>query len=81
MRYRFLNNLSHIYNKSMREPIKLFSGQIIGYIEDQGSRMVATDFCGRILGYYNKSNNATTDFSGRIIAYGNILAALIWEKR
>ena len=65
----------------MREPIKLFSGRIIGYIEDQGYRLVATDFGGRVLGYYNKSNNATTDFGGRIIAYGNILAALIWEKR
>ena len=65
----------------MREAIKLYSGQIIGYLDDQGSRIVATSFGGRILGYYNKNNNTTTDFSGRILAYGNILSALIWEQR
>ena len=65
----------------MREAIKLFSGQIVGYIDDQGSRMVATTFSGRILGYYNKNNNTTTNFSGQILAYGNILSALIWNER
>ena len=65
----------------MKEAIKTYSGHIVGYLDDQGSRIVATDFAGRILGYYNKSNNTTTDFSGRIIAYGNITAALVWEKR
>lgn len=65
----------------MKEAIRLFSGRTIGYIDDQGSRVVATNFSGKILGYYNKSNNTTTDFSGHILAYGNILAALIWEER
>ena len=65
----------------MREPIKLLNGRIIGYIDDQGDRMVATDIAGRILGYYNKRNNTTTDIAGRILAYGNILAAFIWERR
>ena len=65
----------------MREPIKLYSGMIIGYLDDQGSRIVATSYSGRILGYYDKSGNKTTDYSGRILAYGNILSALIWEQR
>ena len=65
----------------MKEPIRAFSGAIICYTEDKGDRIVATDFAGRVLGYYVKSRNATTDFSGRTLAYGNILAALIWEKR
>lgn len=65
----------------MREPIKTYSGMIVGYLDDQGERIVATDYSGRILGYYNKRNNTTTDYSGRIIAYGNILAAFIWERR
>ena len=65
----------------MRESIRLYSGLIIGYLDDQGSRIVATDYSGRILGYYNKSNNTTTDYSGKILAYGNILSALIWERR
>ena len=65
----------------MSETIKTFSGKVVGYIEDNGSKLTAKDFYGRVLGYYNKSQNTTTDFHGRILAYGNILAALIWEAR
>lgn len=65
----------------MGETIKEFSGRVVGYIDDRGDRLVATDFGGRILGYYVKSRDVTTDFGGRILAYGNILSALVWEKR
>jgi len=65
----------------MRESIRTFSGRVVGYIEERNGRLVATDFGGRVLGYYEKNRDVTTDFGGRVLAYGNILSALIWEKR
>lgn len=68
----------------MKEAIRMFSGMIIGYIEDNGSRKIAYDEVGRVLGYYNKSGNTTTDFYGRILYYYDMLPALVaesWNKR
>lgn len=65
----------------MREEIKTANFRLIGYIEDEGSRLVAKDSCFRVLGYYIKSDRRTVDSSFRVLAYGNILSALIWEKR
>ena len=65
----------------MREYIKDFYGRILGSIETSGSKQTAYDFYGKILGTYDASTNQTKDFYGKILAYGNILSALIWEKR
>ena len=65
-----------------RETIKSYTGAIIGYLETESNGdVVAKDSCGRIVGYYRKSNNATTDFSGRILYYGNCAAALVINAR
>ena len=62
----------------MREPIMNFSRQILGYIETKpNGDKVATDFGGRILGYYRKSSNTTTDFYGRILYYGDMVSSFI----
>lgn len=60
-----------------RETIRSFSGSTLGYMEDEGNKIVATDFSGRTLGYYDKSRDTTCDYSGRTLYYGNALAALI----
>ena len=59
------------------ETIRNFSGQILGTLEDQGSKIVARDFYGVNLGSYDKNDDKTRDFYGRIVSNGNILAALI----
>jgi len=76
-----IQSLSFAIIKFMRETIKKFNGMVVGYIEDKGDRLVATNFSGIVLGYYYKSRDVTTDFSGRVLAYGNILSALIWNQR
>ena len=61
-----------------REPIKEFSGRILGYIETKSNGdQVLTNFSGKILGYYRANTNQTTEFSGRIIGYGNMLMTLL----
>ena len=37
---------------NMREPVKDFYGRVLGWIDDQGDKIVATDFYGRRLGVY-----------------------------
>lgn len=61
-----------------RETIREFNGRIIGYIETdfRGDKKV-TNFSGKILGYYRKSNNATVDFSGKILYFGDASALLL----
>ena len=62
----------------MRETIKEFSGRIIGYIDHQSNGdTVVTDFYGKRLGGYSRSQNATKDFYGRILYYGDMSAALL----
>lgn len=61
-----------------RETVKSSSGMIIGYLDTESNGdVVAKDSCGRIVGYYRKSNNSTTDSAGRILYYGNCAVALI----
>ena len=69
-----------------RKPIQNFYGIIMGYIitDSQSGNERATDFYGRILGYYNKNNDTTCSFTGQILNKGNTLASLIsdaFEKR
>ena len=61
----------------MKETIKDYYGRILGYIEEDGQRLVAKDYYGKILGYYYKNENKTKDFYGKILYYGNALSALI----
>ena len=48
----------------MREPIKDFYGRVLGWLEDQGDRIIATDFYGRRVGVYDKARDFTSDFYG-----------------
>ncbi len=61
-----------------RMTIRRAMGGIVGYIEEMsnGDKKV-TDYMGRILGYYKKSNDSTTDYMGRILYYGDMSAALL----
>lgn len=63
-------------------PIKGFSGRILGYIWTDTKTKIerATNFGGRVLGFYNPKTNLTTTFSGKIIAEGNVLANLITDS-
>ena len=60
-----------------KEFVRDFYGRILGSLEDQGDRIIARDFPGRILGYYYKNENWTKDFYGRILSDGDTTAALI----
>ena len=62
-----------------RKPIQNFYGIIMGYIltDTSTGNERATDFYGRILGYYNKSSDFTSAFNGQILNKGNTLASLI----
>ena len=48
----------------MREPIKDFYGRVLGWLEDQGDRIIATDFYGQRVGVYDKARDFTSDFYG-----------------
>ena len=62
----------------MKQAIRNFSGQIRGYLEDYPNGDVkATDFYGRIVGWYRADRNVTTDFYGRVVAQGNCASGLI----
>ena len=60
-----------------KELVRDFYGHIMGSLEDQGDRIIARDFPGRILGYYYKKENRTKDFYGRIVSDGDTTAGLI----
>lgn len=64
-----------------KEPIREFSGKIIGWIEtDKDGNQQVRDFYGKILGKYDKSLNVTRDFYGRILTRGNTVAGLVYKK-
>lgn len=63
-----------------KEPVRLFSGKIIGYIEtDKDGNQQARDFYGKILGTYDKQFNVTRNFYGRILGKGNQVSGLVWN--
>lgn len=65
-----------------REPIKDFSGIILGYREEQpNGDIVATTFLGKILGRYVKADNVTKNFLGQIVSRGDTTAALIMNEK
>ena len=61
-----------------KEPLRGFSGRIIGGLEEDSSgNQILREFSGRILGTYDKSSNTTKEFSGRVVGRGNILTMLL----
>ena len=62
--------------------IKNFQGIILGYIwtDKESGRERATDFYGKILGFYDPKLDLTKEFSGRIITKGNVLAYFITDN-
>lgn len=65
-----------------RTEIKLFGGKTAGWVEeDSRGNKKAISFSGKLLGYYNKSTNATKDFYGRTVAYGDVVSGfLLYSK-
>ena len=65
-----------------KEPIRLFSGKIIGYLEtDKDGNQQVRDFYGKILVTYDKSFNVTRDFYGKILSKGNQVVGLVWNPK
>lgn len=63
---------------AQKEPIKDWTGKILGFVETDGSgNKVLRDFYGRILGKYNKSRDITQDFYGRQVGKGDVLMTLL----
>ncbi len=63
----------------MREPIKDFYGRVLGWLEDQGDRIIATDFYGRRVGVYDKARDFTSDFYGVRVCSGDGTVGLIMK--
>lgn len=63
----------------MREPIKDFYGRVLGWLEDQGDRIIATDFYGRCVGVYDKARDFTSDFYGVRVCDGDGTVGLIMK--
>lgn len=65
-----------------KETIKDERYNTIGYIETMSDgKQKAIDKSYNILGYYDPKRNITEDKSYRKIAQGNVLSALIFQKR
>ena len=60
-----------------REPIKDWTGKIIGFVEWSGNKKWLSDFYGRRLGYYDRSTNKTHDFYGHMVGQGDIVMTLL----
>ena len=65
-----------------KETIRDFYGKILGYIETDSvtGNKVATNFLGKILGYYYKKTNTTTNFLGKILGRGDLTSGLIYSE-
>ena len=59
--------------KEVRDPY----GLLLGFIDDQGSRMVGKLYTGEVVGVYNKGRDVTEDLSFRTLCSGNGLEDLI----
>lgn len=60
-----------------KEWIKDWTGKLLGYTEQSGTRLWLYDWYGRKLGYYDSSTGKTHDWQGRIVAQGNTLMMLL----
>ncbi len=59
------------------QTLKDSSNRILGYIYDDGDKLVLVDKSNRRLGYYYKRDDVTKDTSNRLIGYGNLLITLL----
>lgn len=65
-------------NKTQKEILRNFSGQIIGYIEiSPNGDQELKNYSGKILGRYVSNRNITQNWSGTILSYGNTLSMLL----
>lgn len=65
-----------------RQAIKDKLNRTLGYIETMSDgKQKAVDALNRTLGYFDPKRNVTTDHLNRTLAQGNILSALIYDKR
>lgn len=63
-----------------QESIRLFSGQVIGWVETESNGdKIYKNFAGQVLGYYRKSRNVTTDWYGRVTSYGDTGVVFIFK--
>ena len=60
-----------------KEWIKDWTGKLLGYTEQRGTRLWLHDWQGRQLGYYDSSTGKTYDWHGRMVAQGNALMMLL----
>lgn len=62
----------------MRETIRNFQGQIIGFIDtDSSGNKTIRNFGGQILGFYKADRNCTTNFGGQILYFGDMSSSLL----
>lgn len=61
----------------MKRLIKNASGETVGQIWEQGTRIFAQDTSGQTLGWYDKNTDKTFDKSGRPVYDGNMVTALL----
>ena len=60
-----------------REKIQDWTGKILGFKEQIGSKLWLYDWTGRKIGYYDSSTGKTYDWTGRIVGQGNILMSML----
>lgn len=60
----------------MKQIIQNASGETVGYLMEQGTRILAQDKSGKTLGWYDKNTDKTFDKSGSPLYSGNMVRAL-----
>ncbi len=60
-----------------REKIQDWTGKIIGFKEQIGTKRWLYDFYGNKLGYYDSSTNKTYEWTGRFVGNGDIVMTLL----
>lgn len=61
----------------MKQTIKNASGETVGYLVEQGARILAQDRSGKTLGWYDKNTDKTFDKSGSPLYSGDMTRALL----
>ena len=52
-------------------------GKLRGYVRESGDRKELLSAGGRVLGYYDETNNMTYETGGRFVGYGDQLIDLL----
>jgi len=56
-------------------------GKTIGWLEDDGSKIWASVFTGKRIGFYDKKRGCTCDFYGRKVCSGDGTIGLIMKEQ